>query len=41
MFEQWQPCWDIALLIIGVGFWWAMCSLYERFTTKPKGATRK
>jgi len=40
MFEQWQPWWDIVLLITSVGFWWYMCTLYERFKTKPRGATK-
>ena len=41
MFEQWQPWWDVVILLVGFGITSMVLKAYEMRTRKPKGATRK
>ena len=40
MIEQWQPLHDVLLLLSFFGLWWVFCTVHEKLTTKPRGATR-
>lgn len=40
MIEQWQPWWDVAILLVGFGITSMLLKVYEMRTRKRKGATR-
>lgn len=40
MFEQWQPWWDVVILLVGFGITSMVLKAYEMRTRKLKGATR-
>lgn len=41
MFEQWQPWWDVVILLVGFGITSMLLKVYEMRTRKLKGATKR
>jgi hypothetical protein len=40
MIEQWQPWWDVVILLVGFGITSMLLKACEMRTRKPKGAAR-